>query len=189
VPDAAPVPAATPSRPARRRASWAVLVLALPAAAVAFLAGLLIGPRIGPDPGPAPTVGAAELPVPVVTKASPDGALGLLARTQRAADRPSAVPAQSGLVAASFRRLAALPGPGVVLYGARTTGKQVCLVAVAIDEHLTATCASAADFRGTPFSLDLSVAKDPASDDPKDTRTEIAATWSWDGSLRAGAVA
>ena len=176
----------TASVPRTRRA-WPVLLLAVPVAAAMFVGGLLLGPALGSRAAVLPSIAPAQLPEPVVVR--PDGAdaLAILARTRHITDRPIVTP-EGDLVATSFRRLVTLQGAGVDLYAARTSGSQVCLVAVTVDAHLTASCADPQDFRGTPLSIDLSVTKDPATDDPKDTRTEVEATWSFDGTVRAGAV-
>jgi hypothetical protein len=186
---------ATPSRTVaaagRRRPSagraWPILLLAVPAVVCAFAAGSALGPAIGQRAQPLPTIAAAQAPDPVVLKPTGGGALAVFARAQVRSDVPIATP-DGDLVATSFRRLAVLQGTGVVLYAARTTEGQVCLVAITVDAHITASCAQDADFEGTPSSLDISVTKDPPTDDPKDVRTEVAATWSYDGSLRAGPV-
>jgi hypothetical protein len=171
----------------RARRAWPVLLLAVPAAVAAFLAGSALGPAVGQRIEPLPSIAAAQVPDPVVLKATGAGALAVFARDQVRSDVPIATPT-GDLVAPSFRRLAVLQGTGVVLYAARTTQGQVCLVAITVDAHITATCSLDTDFRLTPCSIDVSVTKDPTTDDPKDTRTEIAATWSYDGALRAGAV-
>ena len=179
---------ADPATSARRRMrAWPVLLLALPAVVAAFVAGAALGPAIGQRVEPLPSIAAAQVPDPVVLKPTGGGALAVFARAQHRSDVPIITP-DGDLVGTSFRRLVVLAGPGVVLYAARTTEGQVCLVAITIDAHITASCAGDADFKTTPASLDISVTKDPATDDPKDVRTEIAATWSYDGSLRAGAV-
>lgn len=177
---------AGPGTPRARRA-WPVLLLAVPAVVGAFVAGAALGPVVGQRVEPLPSIAAAQAPDPVVVKPTGAGAVAVFARAQELSDVPIATP-NGDLIAQSFRRLAVLSGPGVVLYGAQTTEGQICLVAITVDAHITATCSRNADFRLTPFSIDLSVTKDPATDDPKDTRTEIAATWSYDGGLRAGAV-
>lgn len=183
-----PAEAADPATPAHRRwRTWSVLLLTVPAVVAAFVVGSALGPAIGQRVEPLPSIAAAQVPDPVVLKPTGGGALAVFARAQQRSDVPIATP-DGDLVATSFRRLVVLAGPGVVLYAARTTEGQVCLVAITIDAHITASCAQDADFRTTPASLDISVTKDPATDDPKDVRTEIAATWSSDGSLRAGAV-
>jgi hypothetical protein len=171
----------------RRRPAWPILLLAVPAVVAAFAAGSALGPAIGERADPAPSIAAAEAPETVVLTPTVGGALAVFTRAQQRSDVPIATP-DGDLVATSFRRLVVLKGTGVVLYGARTTEAQVCLVAITVDAHITATCSQDADFRLTPFSLDTSVTRDPASDDPRDARTEVMATWSYDGSLRAGAV-
>jgi hypothetical protein len=173
--------------PRRARPSWAVVLLAVPAAIAAFVAGSALGPVVGQRVEPLPSVAAAQQPDPVVVKPTGAGAVAVFARAQELSDVPIATP-DGDLIAQSFRRLAVLRGPGVVLYGAQTTEGQICLVAITIDAHITATCSRDADFRLTPSSIDVSVTQDPATDDPKGTRTEIVATWSYDGALRAGAV-
>lgn len=183
--------AAAPERPSRLRGPrrvWPILAATPLVAAIAFLCGAAVGPSIGARPQPAATVGPAQLPEPVVVH--PEGAqdaLGIFGRRQAADDAPAVRP-DGNLLGSTFRRLVSLPGPGVDLYAARTSDAQVCLVAVTIDAHLTASCASTADFRASPCSLDVSVTRDPVTDDATDTRTEIAASWSFDGTLRAGAV-
>jgi hypothetical protein len=167
--------------------AWPVLLLVVPAVVAAFAAGSALGPVIGQRAVPVPTIAAAQVPDPVVLRPTGGGALAVFDRFQVRADVPTATP-EGDLVEPSFRRLIALTGTGVVLYGARTTEGQVCLVAITVDAHISATCSRDAEFRVTPFSIDVSVTKDPTTDDPRDTRTEIAATWSYDGSLRAGAV-
>ncbi len=171
-----------PARPA-----WVVLLLAVPAVVAAFLAGTALGPVVGQRVEPLPSIAAAQAPDPVVVKPTGAGAVAVFARAQKLSDVPIATP-DGDLIAQSFRRLAVLRGPGVVLYGAQTTEGQICLVAITVDAHITATCSRDADFRLTPCSIDLSVTKDPVTDDPMDTRTEVVATWSYDGALRAGAV-
>ncbi|HET6826005.1 MAG TPA: hypothetical protein VFH64_08785 [Amnibacterium sp.] len=167
--------------------AWAVLLLAVPAVIAAFVAGTALGPVVGQRVEPPPSVTAAQAPEPVVVKPTGGGAVAVFARPQQLSDVPTTTP-DGDLIAQSFRRLAVLRGPGVVLYGAQTTEGQICLVAITIDTHITATCSRDADFRLTPCSIDMSVTKDPESDDPRDTRTEIAATWSYNGALRASAV-
>lgn len=176
-------------RPAARRphSPWPVLLLAVPAVVAAFVAGSALGPIVGQRVESLPSMAAAQTPNPVVVRPTGGGALAVFTRPQALSDVPTTTP-DGDLIAQSFRRLAVLRGPGVVLYGAQTTEGQVCLVAITIDTHITATCSRDADFRLTPCSIDMSVTKDPESDDPKDTRTEIAATWSYDGALRATAV-
>lgn len=178
--DAGRVP--RPARPA-----WVVLLLAVPAVVAAFVAGSALGPVVGQRAEPLPSIAAAQAPDPVVVKPTGAGAIAVFSRAQRLSDVPIATP-DGDLIAQSFRRLALLRGPGVVLYGAQTTEGQICLVAITIDSHITATCSRIADFRRTPSSIDLSVTKDPATDDPKDVRTEVVATWSYDGALTARAV-
>ena len=173
--------------PHRARPAWPVLLLAVPAVVAAFVAGSALGPVVGQRVEPLPSVAAAQAPDPVVVKPTGAGAVAVFARAQQLSDVPIATP-DGDLIAQSFRRLAVLRGPGVVIYGAQTTEGQICLVAITIDAHITATCSRDADFRLTPSSIDVSVTKDPATDDPKGTRTEIVATWSYDGALRAGAV-
>ncbi|MGN6743435.1 MAG: hypothetical protein ACTHJL_09095 [Amnibacterium sp.] len=172
---------------ATRRRAWPVLLLAVPVAVAAFLGGSALAPAIGQRVEPLPSVAAAQTPTSVELAASPGGADAVFARDQQRSDVPIATP-DGDLVAETFRRLAVLEGTGVVLYGARTTEGQVCLVAITIDAHITASCARDVDFRRTPASIDISVTKDPATDDPADTRTEVTATWWHDGTLRAGAV-
>ncbi|HEY8317368.1 MAG TPA: hypothetical protein VIG76_00900 [Amnibacterium sp.] len=172
-------------RPPRR--AWPVLLLAVPAAAAAFAGGLLLGPALGSRAEVLPTVAPAQLPAPVVVRPAGADALAIFTRTRHITDRPIVAP-EGDLVATSFRRLVTLQGAGVDLYAARTGGDQVCLVAVTVDAHLTAACADPEDFRAMPLTIDLSVTKDPSTDDPKDTRTEVEATWSSDGTVRAGAV-
>jgi len=177
-----------PAAPApRSRRAWPVLLLAVPVAVAAFAGGLLLGPALGSRAQALPSIAPAQLPEPVVVRPAGADALAVFTRAPHATDHPDVAP-QGDLAATSFRRLASLPGAGLDLYAARTGGDQVCLVAVTVDAHLTASCTDPEDFRGTPLALDLSVTKDPATDDPKDTRTEIEATWSFDGTVRAGAV-
>jgi len=171
----------------RSRRTWPVLLLAVPVAAAAFAGGLLLGPALGSRAAVLPTIAPAELPEPVLVRPAGADALAVFTRAPHATDHPIVAPG-GDLLATSFRRLAALPGVGVDLYAARTKESEVCLVAVTVDAHLTASCADPQGFRRTPCSIDLSVTKDPETDDPKGTRTEIEATWSFDGTLRAGAV-
>jgi len=171
----------------RTRRAWPVLLLAVPAAAAAFAGGLLLGPALGSRAEVLPAIAPAQLPEPVVVRPAGADALAIFTRTRHITDRPIVAP-EGDLVATSFRRLVTLQGAGVDLYAARTGGDQVCLVAVTVDAHLTASCANPEDFRGMPLTIDLSVTKDPSTDDPKDTRTEVEATWSFDGTVRAGAV-
>jgi hypothetical protein len=98
------------------------------------------------------------------------------------------LPPGSDLIASTFRLLVPLPGPSVRLYAARTRSGDVCLVALAADEHIIASCSSVADFRNVPRSIDISVTKDPERLDGTDVRNEIDASWSYDGTVVAGAV-
>ena len=184
---AAPIPADPAATVPRSRRAWPVLLLAVPAAAAAFAGGLLLGPALGSRAEVLPIIAPAQLPEPVVVRPAGADALAIFTRARHFTDRPIVTP-EGDLVATTFRRLVTLQGAGVDLYAARTDGDQVCLVAVTVDAHLTASCADPEDFRGTPLTIDLSVTKDPSTDDPKDTRTEVEATWSFDGTVRAGAV-
>lgn len=183
-----PDPTERPARVRGPRRAWPILAATPLVAAIAFLCGAAVGPSLGARPQPAPTVGPAQVPEPVVIQPGGEqNALGIFGRPQAPDDKPAVRP-EGDLAGGTFRRLAFLAGPGVELYAARTSDAQVCLVAVTANAHLTASCASTADFQTAPCSIDVSVTKDPETDDPKDTRTEVAASWSFDGTLRAGAV-
>ena len=174
---AAPVAVGPPAsvRPARR--AWPVLLLAVPAAAAAFAGGLLLGPALGSRADVLPTIAPAQLPEPVVVRPAGADALAIFTRTRHITDRPIAAP-EGDLVATSFRRLVTLQGAGVDLYAARTGGGPGVSRRGDRRRPPHRSLRGPGDFRGSPLTIDLSVTKDPSTDDPKGARTEVEATWS-----------
>jgi hypothetical protein len=184
IPDPEPVP--EPRRaPMRVRVGWVVAAVPVLLAAT-FGGGVLAGSSLVARPAVVPTVAPEQSPTPF-RYTRPGGALGVFARPQVPEDVPF-LASGTDLVPSTFRLLVPLPGPAVRLYAARTRAGDVCLVALAADSHVIASCSSLRDFRSVPRSIDISVTKDPERLDGADARNEVSASWSYDGTVIAGAV-
>jgi hypothetical protein len=145
-----------PPRPSRPLLAVAVGVSAV----AAFAAGLLSAPAIGgggaPPPSSTATPRSTPTPAdtaPFVSGASGSGsALGIFGEPQRDADRP-AVGLGARLLPQTFHRLQAVPTFGVDVYAAEDSEGDVCLVALSVEAHLTASCTPIAAFRAAPLRL------------------------------------
>lgn len=154
--EAAPAASIEPTAGSRSVPRTRAGVVVALAATAAFAAGVLVAPALGRGAAPAPSAAPTPSPTasaPLLSSASGSGsALAIFGEPQRDVDRP-AVGTDARLLPQTFHRLQAMPTLGIDVYAAEDTYGDVCLVALSVEAHLTASCTPNAASRAAPLRL------------------------------------
>ena len=164
------------SRPGEPRPGHAAARRSVPllAAVVGAAAGVLLGIGVGVGVGD-----PARRPSADVTAQ----AYGELSRTQRPIDLVDRALIPSFVRPSSVRLLRSYSSVGTQVYGARTTGGRVCLIAVVLASDPAASCTTRAAFAAAGLSLVVRARADPEDDSGHSPADELELLWQDDGTV------